>query len=649
MNPKGGKRNKPSREWHDFMNSSLPTIYKKDMTQPLSTVTGYGYDTQDNQATVTDPNGNITQYYNDDFGRKNQTGSPDTGATDYLYDEAGNLIQRFDAKETVVNYTYDALNRLTAIQFSSDPNQNVTFTYDSTSVTYGIGRLTGRADPSGTYTFYYDAHGNLTREEKTINSILYTTQYTYNNNNILTSITYPSGRVITYTPDQVGRISQVSTTLGGQPKTLASAITYLPYGGITGLAYGNGLSLNQGYDNQYRISSVVTGSILNLTYGYDPNGNITSIADSINPPGGQPLEIPGTYSYQTGTNKLIHIEGTPSIDFGYDLNGNITSETGWTHVYDLSNQLYRAYQGTTLMGEYTYNGAGQRIKKVTQTETRIFHYDLQGHLIAETNQSGQMLAEYIYLGDQLLAMIRPGENAYYFHNDHLGTPQVLTDATGSIAWKASYDPFGEAAISIQAVENPFRFPGQYYDPETGLHYNYFRYYNPQTGRYITPDPIGLDGGINLFGYVGGNPVSWIDPLGLSFLIFIRGAGIGRILVFSGGESGREPPVLLFDFPAGNIPDSTSKGPWPEGTFPFLRHKAHPESCEKGPYGSHGIFIFDVPGRPNMGLHSGRANKGGPCHPTFGCIRTIEEAMSAIYYLHFGGDPLTQITVIENRR
>lgn len=100
---------------------------------------------------------------------------------------------------------------------------------------------------------------------------------------------------------------------------------------------------------------------------------------------------------------------------------------------------------------------------IPATGTRIFHYDLKGHLIAETNQGGQVLGEYIYLGDQLLAMIRPGEAAYYFHNDHLGTPQALTNDSQTIAWKAAYTPFGEAVASIQTVENPFRFPGQYYD------------------------------------------------------------------------------------------------------------------------------------------------------------------------------------------
>ena len=462
----------------------------------------------------------------DDFGRKNQTTSPDTGTTKYQYDPAGNLIQRADAKGTIVNYTYDALNRLAAIQFPADPNQNVTFTYDSPSVTYGIGRLTGRVDPSGTYSFHSDAHGNLTREEKTINNILYTTQFGYDKNNILSTITYPSGRTVTYIPDGAGRIFEVRTVLSGQPKTLATSISYLPFGWITGLTYGNSLTLTQGYDNQYRVSSILRGSIFNLTFGYDPNGNIISIVDAINPTRGRPgLEPFETYSYQPGTNKLIHIETTPPIDFGYDANANITSETGWTYIYDLSNQLIRVLAGSNVVGEYTFNGAGQRIKKVVQGTTRIFHYDLQGHLIAETNQSGQMLAEYIYLGDQLLAMIKPGEVAYYYHNDHLGTPQVLTDATGNIAWKATYDPFGEATISGQAVENPFRFPGQYYDQETGLHYNYFRYYDPTTGRYVTPDPIGLGGGINLFAYVAGNPVNWADPLGLE-LIQVNLPGLG---------------------------------------------------------------------------------------------------------------------------
>jgi RHS repeat-associated protein len=78
---------------------------------------------------------------------------------------------------------------------------------------------------------------------------------------------------------------------------------------------------------------------------------------------------------------------------------------------------------------------------------------------------------------------------YYFHNDRLGTPQVITDETGQVVWKADYDPFGEANVVVQLIENNFRFPGQYYDQETGLHQNWFRDYAPGLGRYVEADPL----------------------------------------------------------------------------------------------------------------------------------------------------------------
>ena len=177
-------------------------------------------------------------------------------------------------------------------------------------------------------------------------------------------------------------------------------------------------------------------------------------------------------------------------------------------------KLVGVWDGSTQIAQYTFNGIGQRIKKVTAAGTKIFHYDSSGRIIAETDATGQMLAEYVYLGNQLLATVRPGETVYYYHNDHLGTPQILTDSTGNVAWKAVYAPFGKVQISASAVENNFRFPGQYFDSETGLSYNYYRTYNFNIGRYITADPIGLKGGINQFVYVEGNPVSRIDPSGL---------------------------------------------------------------------------------------------------------------------------------------
>jgi RHS repeat-associated protein len=104
---------------------------------------------------------------------------------------------------------------------------------------------------------------------------------------------------------------------------------------------------------------------------------------------------------------------------------------------------------------------------------------------------------------------------YYVISDHLGTPQQIVDSSGTVVWKAAFLPFGKAQILTQTITNNIRFPGQYFDAETGLHYNWNRYYDPDTGRYLTPDPIGLDGGLNLYAYVAGDPVNWFDFNGLA--------------------------------------------------------------------------------------------------------------------------------------
>ncbi len=153
------------------------------------------------------------------------------------------------------------------------------------------------------------------------------------------------------------------------------------------------------------------------------------------------------------------------------------------------------------------------MKKVVNGITTVFHYSLSGQLIAESDAGGTVTAEYVYLNGNPLAKIE-GSNVYYYHNDHLGTPQKMTDGAGAVVWEGEFKPFGEAISVTGTITNNLRFPGQYYDAETGLNYNYFRDYNPVIGRYVQADPIGLRGGLNLYAYVDGNPVMALDPNGL---------------------------------------------------------------------------------------------------------------------------------------
>jgi RHS repeat-associated protein len=169
------------------------------------------------------------------------------------------------------------------------------------------------------------------------------------------------------------------------------------------------------------------------------------------------------------------------------------------------------------LGEYVYNGLGQRIKKTVDGTTTIFHYDFDSKIIGESAPDGTFSKEYLYTSYTPKAMVDVASGElYYYLNDYLGTPQMLVDSTNMIVWEVTYKPFGEALVNTKSpVENNFRFPGQYYDKETGLHYNYYRYYDSKSGRYLRPDPIGLSGtDPNLYGYVLNNPLNSMDPLGL---------------------------------------------------------------------------------------------------------------------------------------
>jgi RHS repeat-associated protein len=182
------------------------------------------------------------------------------------------------------------------------------------------------------------------------------------------------------------------------------------------------------------------------------------------------------------------------------------------------------------------NAQGQRV--ITQPTSagiapRHYLYDAAGELVMESHGvTGEVLKHYIRVGGQLLAILSQGRNAtgqptaaslYYVHSDHLGTPQALTDQSGQVVWSIAYDPFGQATVNEDpdgdgtSIEFNLRFPGQYYDKYSGVNYNYYRDYDPSTGRYIQSDPIGLAGGLNTYGYVGGNPINYYDPFGLAKL------------------------------------------------------------------------------------------------------------------------------------
>jgi RHS repeat-associated protein len=515
------------------------------VSQPVNVITSYGYDLHGNLSSVIDAESHETTYEYDDMGRVLTTTSPDTGTVFYAYDEAGNLTNKTDANGISVGYTYDILNRLINVGFPVS-SQDIGYTYDTGA--YGMGQRTGITEPSGSTTFGYDSRGRLVQKTCALDAYTYSTDRTFSPGSRVISTTYPSSRTVDYTRNSIGKISRVSTTGNGITTTLINNLLYLPFGPSSGMDMGAGSGVTNVFDELNRTIVTNPGAETERTYTYDANSNLTSINvtndvgknktftyDALNrlkyaegPFGYIDYTYDGvgnrltkvennqtiTYMYASGTNRLQEITGP--VAFTYDANGNVTGIDNKVLIYNQNNRLVQVEENSTILVEYIYNGLGQRVKKTANGLTIIFLYDFDGNLIAESQDDGTIISEYLYMGTSRIARVNVGSGEIcYFHNDHLGAPELMTDASGNAVWEAEFKPFGEAAVkSTSIVKNNFRLPGQIFDEESGLHYNYFRDYYSGIGRYIEPDPIGLEGGINLFAYANLNPINEIDLFGL---------------------------------------------------------------------------------------------------------------------------------------
>ena len=257
-------------------------------TNPLMGVRNTGYDPQDNVTSESDERSIATTYVYNGFGEVIQEASPDGGTIVYVRDTAGNVTQKTDARGQVSTSSYDALNRITATSFAGAPAFNITYGYDSTAGgNFGIGRRTSVTDVSGQTAIKYGHRGNIAREDRTIGGVLYTTEYKYDLADNLIETVYPSGRILTYVRDALGRVTSVTTKASAVAPSVnvATSITYMPFGPIASLLHGNSVTATFTWDQDYRLAGIVTAqggtTIQNLSYGYNLADNVTSIADNL--------------------------------------------------------------------------------------------------------------------------------------------------------------------------------------------------------------------------------------------------------------------------------------------------------------------------------------------------------------------------------
>jgi len=533
---------------YDALNRLIETL------DPNAGTTAYGFDANDHLTSVADPRGLTTSYAWSGLDNPVSVTSPDTGTTTRTFDAAGNIITSTDAKGQRTTYGWDALNRKVRETYAD--GRTITWQYDQG--TNGIGHLTTLVDPTGTTGWTYDAHGRVLTRRQVTGTVTLTTGYSYDSTGRLARLTHPSGKVLTLRYDGAGRLNAIDA----DGEALLSQVSYPPFGQANAWTQGNGAEYRRTLDLDGRIVGIDSGSasptaiefdhdaasrILAMTetgvaskdFAYDPLGQLTSYtigADTtafVYDPNGNRLQAvtpAGTtnYSYSATSNRLSGLSGLIPDTKGL-MNG--------AYTYDTRGRLAQATVGGATT-TYGINGLGQRVSKRGASSSLIFVYDESGHLLGEYDAAGQPIRETVWLDDTPVGVLTgtgSAASAYYINPNHLDAPHTITDKNGRLVW--TWDPlaFGDNP----ANENPaglgtfvynLRFPGQYYDAETGLHYNYFRDYHPAIGRYVQSDPVGLKAGNNTYAYVGGNPANLIDPKGECVALLQLTAGVMVVVI-----------------------------------------------------------------------------------------------------------------------
>lgn len=582
---------------------------------PANGTTHYGYDAGGNLHNVKDPRNLTTSYTHDGLRNQIKQISPDTGTTARTFDAAGNVLTSIDARGVTTTWAYDDLGRILSATHTKPGTTPVTQTYLWDTGTNGKGRLAQLTEGGVTTRWTYTTQGRVATKQQVAGSLTHTVGYAYNAAGQLDTLTTPSGQQIKYAYLN-GQVSGVK--VNGQ--TLAGGIVRLPFGPVGGWQWGNGLHSFRYHDKDGRLTQWEHGNgsaLLQNTLAWDLASRITAIADPLRPANngsyeydvldrlkiariagsnvtaqeygydaignrlsrkvGIPATATTTYTYSTTSNRLASLTGFENRTYSYDGAGNPDAygAPAFKHTYNNANRLVMVKNGTATVATYVVNALGQRISKTVGGTTTRFVYDEQGRLFGEYTGTGALVQETVWLDDLPLATLRPTGaggtptpiTMYYVHSDHLGSPRAVTDpATNAVRWRwDNTDAFGVNA----ANENPgtggvfkygLRFPGQYYDAETGTHYNYYRDYDSSIGRYTQSDPIGLGGGINTYLYVGADPLLGTDPLGLArFCCRLLNSVLGESPIIGIGLGYRHCYVVADDGTAYGLYPETMRG------------------------------------------------------------------------------------------
>ena len=537
-------------------------------TDPLGKVTGRAYTPDGDVSVVTNPGGSTQKYVYDGLGHPLTFTNADAKATTYVYDASGLLASKTEPGLLKTSYTYDLAGRnitttlpnATVTTIGYDPagqatrvHQSATGSVDATYTYDPAGQRTGMVDATGTSTYTYDPAGRQTDETNGATAHI---GYGYDAAGQMTTLTYPNGTKVGYGYDSAGQMASVTDSSGN-----ITSFGWTANGQLATQTSPNGVAQTRGYDTAGQTTGITTmkgtATLGAFTYGYDTAGHLT--ADST-------TGTAHAYQYDP-VNQLTTVATTPTggttSNAGYiaTAGGLLTKTTAGTVLgYNTAQELTTSTPISGGATTYTYDANGSRITAVTAASgttpaaTTQYGYTATGALASVTLPTGPVISytsngnnlrqsrtatgnattpftwatagklplllddgtrTYIY-GPSLSPIAQIDDTTWgieYLHGDLLGSPRLISNATGAVTGATTYDPYGNRTAHTGTSDTAIGYSGNWADASTGLVYLRARDYDPATGQFLTVDPA-----LNLthqpYAYTGNNPLLATDPLGL---------------------------------------------------------------------------------------------------------------------------------------